>query len=85
MVVVDKEYGLDIGVFGVEFDELEALVESHHHECGGESVGVPCLAADNGDAEERVVDRAAGGGVDGVGVAHAVLLIVFAVAARCDD
>ena len=84
VLVVDEEGGLDVGVVGVVVDELEGAVEAHDHEGCGHGVGVPRLGADDGDAEEAVVDGLAGGGVDGVGVADAVALVVFAVVAGGD-
>ena len=85
VVVVDEEGGLYVAVFGMVVDELQALVETHDHECRGHGVGIPRGGADHRDTEQRVADGQAGGGVDGVGVADAVLFVVFAVVAGGDN
>ena len=85
VVVVDEEDSLYVGVVGMAVDELQRFVETHDHESCGHGIGIPSLLADDGDAEEGVADGTAVAGVDGVGVAHAVLLVVFAVVARSDN
>ena len=82
--MVDEKGGLDIGVVRVVLDELEAALQPHDHKGGGHGIGIPCFGTDHGGTEERVADRAACGRVDGVGVAHPVLLVVFTVVAGGD-
>ena len=83
--VVEEEDGVGAGAVGVGGDEGFAPLEAHDHVGRGHGVGEPAGVLDDGGAEERVGDGAAGGGVDGVGVFGAVAFVVFAVAAGGDD
>ena len=83
--VVDEVYGGGAGAVGMGVDEGFATLEAHNHVGCGHGVGEPALALYYGGAEEGVLHGTSRGGIDGVGVAHAVALVVFAVATRGDD
>ena len=84
VIVVDEEDSLDVGVVAMLGDEVEGFFQTHDHEGGGHSIGIPCLAADYRDAQQRMADGETCGGVDGVGIAHAVFLVVLAIISRGD-
>ena len=43
-VIIDEKGGLDVVVFGMVVDELEAFVQPHDHKGGGHGVGIPSVA-----------------------------------------
>ena len=67
------------------FDEVQGGFHAHHHADGGQCVGPGSVFGDHRGAQQVMLHGIARHGIDAMGIALAVTLHIFAVAARGDD